>query len=208
MCFLKIKTGVTVVDILKTLVILGIKALLSYMEICCQIFEKIPLHDGYLGSPTVGQILIYAVLLLLVIGKVWSHSLFGKKMLLLSAIMVLTTHTEFGAEMVMLDVGQGDSIVIRNSNRNIYLADCGSSSVSQVGKYRLLPFLKKKGYGRIQGIFISHLDQDHMNGILELLQMAKEERIKILQLFLPESVCKIEKDKEKLKEIVELAKKI
>jgi len=105
----------------------------------------------------------------------------------------------------MLDVGQGDGIVIRNDNGRIYLYDCGSSDVSMVGKYRLLPFLRYKGYGKIQGIFISHMDKDHTNGILELLQRAKEENMKISYLFLPESVKYIMEDIKKVTEMEELA---
>lgn len=204
--YVEMRTRVIFMEMLKILVVSGIKILLSYMEICCKTFEKLPLQDGYLGSSTVWQIFFYVVLLFLAVGNVWKHSMFCKKMILLSAVMILTMQVEFGTELVMLDVGQGDSIVIRNSNGNIYLADCGSSTVSQVGKYRLLPFLKQKGYGRIQGIFLSHLDQDHMNGIVEILQMAKEERLRIEQLFLPGSVDKLEEDTEKLAELLTLAK--
>ena len=119
---------------------------------------------------------------------------------------LVTINLNLGVELTMLDVGQGDSVVIRNNNGNVYISDCGSSSVSKIGKYRLIPFLKYKGYGKIKGIFISHLDEDHINGILELLEMAPEERIEISYLFLPESVLGIEEDKELVEKLERLAK--
>ncbi|MBQ8039930.1 MAG: MBL fold metallo-hydrolase, partial [Lachnospiraceae bacterium] len=128
-------------------------------------------------------------------------------MLLLCAIGILTMKLYTGVEITMLDVGQGDGVVIQNSNGNVYLSDCGSSSVSKVGKYRLIPFLKYKGYGKIKGIFLSHMDEDHINGIWELLEAAPGEHILIEYLFLPESVLAIQEDKQALEELKALASK-
>lgn len=191
---------------LKEAIVLGIKLILKYFEICCQLFEKIEFGEGYLGAPTVLQIVLYVCLLGVAISPVVKHSVLGRRMILLSAISILTLDLSFGIEVTMLDVGQGDSLVIQNSNGNIYLSDCGSTSVSKVGKYRLLPYLKQKGYGKIKGIFLSHLDEDHINGMIELLEMAPKEKIEIEYLFLPVSVLEIEEDREKVKELQKLAK--
>ena len=195
------------ISVCKKAIILGIKLILKYFEVCCNVFEHVPFQDGYLGAPTAVQIIIYGVLVILAISGWMKNSIFIRKLILLSAFMVLTLRFDLETEVSMLDVGQGDSIVIRNQNGNVYLSDCGSSSVSKVGKYRLIPFLKYKGYGRIKGVFISHLDQDHMNGIVELLEMAPEERIEIEYLFLPESVRAIAEDVELLDKLQLLAEK-
>ena len=42
--------------------------------------------------------------------------------------------------------------------------------MSAVGAYRLLPFLKFEGEGTIDYLLISHMDQDHINGVAELLK--------------------------------------
>lgn len=191
---------------IKNIIVIGIKLILKYFEICCKIFEHSPFQDGYIGTPTKFQIVLYACLVVVAISGIIKHSFLARKMILLSAITILTMRPDFGAEITMLDVGQGDGIVIRNSNGHVYISDCGSSSVSKIGKYRLIPFLKYKGYGKIKGIFISHLDEDHMNGILELLEMAPEERIEISYLFLPESVLGMEEDKGIVEELNSLAK--
>ena len=66
-----------------------------------------------------------------------------------------------------------------------YLIDGGSSSVSKAGQYRILPFLKEQGIRRIEGIFVSHMDEDHVNGIMELLEMSRDRKtgLKIARLF-------------------------
>lgn len=68
-----------------------------------------------------------------------------------------------------LSVGQGDCTVIRNKT-HVIIADCGSTTENDVGTYRLIPFLEASGISKIDVIFISHFDSDHVNGILELLQ--------------------------------------
>ena len=187
------------------LLIFTIKTILKYYEICCDFFENVFGREGYLGAPHVIQIVVYGLLLgiFLCIKKQLPEML--RKMMLLSALSILMMRFSFGAEVTMLDVGQGDCVVIRNSNGNVYLSDCGSSSVSKVGKYRLIPFLRYKGYGKIKGIYVSHLDEDHVNGIRELLQLAPEEKIKIEYLFLPECVEGAKEEEEKLKELKVLA---
>lgn len=92
-------------------------------------------------------------------------------MLILSAIsLVLILYPkEKSAEVTFLDVGQGDGIYISAGDGTTYFIDGGSSSVSQVGKYRILPFLKSKGVSSIDYWFVSHTDTDHMSGLLEVL---------------------------------------
>jgi competence protein ComEC len=79
-----------------------------------------------------------------------------------------------GLSFTMLDVGQGDGLVLRTASGTVCLIDGGSSSASSVGTYRILPFLKQQGMGKIDYIMVTHTDQDHISGIEELLQKAGE----------------------------------
>ena len=182
-----------------------IRGILKYFGICCEGFENLFFQDGYIGAPGWIAITIYVILLLVAVSDRIVNSTFFRKVLLLCALSILTMRFHVGLEITMLDVGQGDCVVIRNSNGNVYISDCGSSSISKVGQYRLLPFLKYKGYGRIKGIFISHMDGDHMNGILELLEKAPQEHLEIDYVFLPESVLQVKEDRDSLSEIKSLA---
>lgn len=89
-----------------------------------------------------------------------------------------------GLQVTMLDVGQGDGIFIRTPGGNAYLMDGGSSDVKNVGKYRLEPYLKSQGIGALDGVFVSHGDADHMNGIQEMLKR-QNIGVKIKRLILP-----------------------
>ena len=69
-----------------------------------------------------------------------------------------------------------------------FLVDGGSSSENRVGQLQDSSYLKQQGISRIEGIFITHPDQDHINGILELLKAVGERQVQlsINRLLLPE----------------------
>ena len=100
-----------------------------------------------------------------------------------------------GISVTALDVGQGDCLAVTAGRGFCYLVDGGSSDVNQVGKYRILPYLKQQGIRTLEGIFITHPDQDHMNGIYELLKAAAEQETApvVKRLYLP---CWMEAEEE------------
>lgn len=73
-------------------------------------------------------------------------------------------------EITFLDVGQGDSIFWKSPGGTAYLCDGGSSDVSKTGEYRIEPFLKWHGEGRLDYLILTHMDADHINGARELLE--------------------------------------
>lgn len=89
-----------------------------------------------------------------------------------------------GLNVYMLDVGQGDCMIIRNDNKKVYVIDGGSSSVKNVGEYRIIPCLKWMGVGEIEAVFITHPDSDHMNGLLELLEQQKKEALTVKRVYI------------------------
>ena len=88
-------------------------------------------------------------------------------------------------ELTMLDVGQGDCFFFRDGNGKNYLIDGGSSSVDAVGRYRLEPFLKFRGVKRLDYVWVTHGDVDHLNAVEELLERRKY-GVEIQYLIFPE----------------------
>ncbi len=102
---------------------------------------------------------------------------------LIGILLWINTHKKGNLELTMLDVGQGDCIYIRTPNGSHCLVDGGSTDVSKIGQYRIIPFLESKGVGQLDYVFISHGDEDHINGIEEMLQnQALNVKIKFLVL--------------------------
>ena len=99
-------------------------------------------------------------------------------------IGLLTGNFDRGSRVTFLDVGQGDGIVVE-TGQGAYLFDCGSTSRKNIGEYVLKPYLKSRGTRSLRGVFVSHPDEDHMNGVIELLENGADWGIVVEQLFLP-----------------------
>ena len=82
--------------------------------------------------------------------------------------LLITAQTDI--EIDMLDCGQGDAIYISDGCGVNCFVDGGSTSIKNVGKYRMLPFLKYRGVRRIDYWFISHTDEDHISGLREAIE--------------------------------------
>lgn len=159
------------------------------------------------GKPVYGKMLLAFCLLLLfcLLGnlsengrtfpeKFWKYRL-G---ILLGVILLLAGYPAHNLQITFLDVGQGDGICMELPDGRVYLMDGGSSDVSKVGNYRLVPFLKAKGIRKIDAVFLSHGDTDHINGIAELLE---EKQISIDCVCLPAGA-----EQEEFAEIKDLAR--
>lgn len=109
---------------------------------------------------------------------------------------------ERSLQIYFLDVGQGDGIFIQTPSAHTYLIDGGSTNVKKIGKYRIEPFLKSKGIKKIDYMMISHMDQDHINGLMEMLEHQKEGGISIKNVILPDT-----QTKDVYQEVVELVSK-
>lgn len=156
-----------------------------------------------IGRPELWQIVVYYLLLAAIIvmikiqrmkqKNVKLKSGNGRKRVLIEAMFLMILGIgilihRFGdvgtLRITMLDVGQGDGLFIRGPSGGTYLIDGGSSDVTNVGRYRIEPFLKSQGVGKLDYVFISHGDSDHMNGVEELMEREKL-GIKIDTLVLP-----------------------
>lgn len=75
------------------------------------------------------------------------------------------------AEIVFLDVGQGDAALVTTSDGLTMLIDGGgkASAPGSVGEYVLLPYLQSRGIRHIDVVVNSHPDLDHTDGLLSVL---------------------------------------
>ena len=67
-------------------------------------------------------------------------------------------------EIYFLDVGQGDSCFIVTPNKKTILIDGGGSRTDtfNVGKDTVIPYILDRGYTKLDYVFISHFDKDHV----------------------------------------------
>lgn len=85
-------------------------------------------------------------------------------------MMVLLGGRRKEFELDVLDVGQGDAIYLCTPDGISLMMDGGSSDVKKVGTYRILPFLKAKAIRKVNYWFVSHTDEDHISGLVEVME--------------------------------------
>lgn len=131
-------------------------------------FGGIPGSIRTTGKPAVWQLAGFYLLIgvLLFCKKlIWKY----KAGLLCGAVLLFAVNGRTDLRVTFLDVGQGDCICMELPDGSAWLYDGGSTSVSGTGTYRIEPFLKSRGITYLDGIFVSHSDEDHVNGVEELL---------------------------------------
>ena len=159
--------------------------------------QRLPMTTWVAGQPQKWQVAVYYVL---TGAALWYGNTFIKKrekkgrlrVLLLiiwvGCIGLFAMPCTKGLCVTCLDVGQGDCAVVVTKQQTCHLIDGGSSNVSEVGRYRILPYLKSQGISTVDYAWVSHTDSDHISGILEILQLQAEHRssVRIQNLMLPD----------------------
>ncbi len=94
-------------------------------------------------------------------------------------VVVMFNFLPQNLKIYFVDVGQGDCTFIETPQRKTILIDGGGSLTDEfdVGKNILLPYLLDRGYTSIDYMMISHFDQDHVGGLLTILEELKVKNI-------------------------------
>ncbi|HJA92307.1 MAG TPA: DNA internalization-related competence protein ComEC/Rec2 [Candidatus Eisenbergiella merdipullorum] len=149
-----------------------VKAILFLYESLCRIGSAGGIGLFRPGAPALWQILLfYAGLLLLLLLSKRLPRIAGYAVCVFLC-MIFVIGKPGGTQVTMLDVGQGDCIYIRSQSGRHYLFDGGSSSKPQTGTWQVIPYLKHQGVDRLELIFISHCDSDHISAVKEILEWA------------------------------------
>ncbi|RHE40181.1 DNA internalization-related competence protein ComEC/Rec2 [Blautia obeum] len=179
--------GIFVIEIAKRVVFPG-KCVLFFYEKLCEVVGWIPHSTWIAGSPQLWQCAVYYVML----GVAFTGVKWGKKAasvaLVIFAVVFLGYHSRNGLTITCLDIGQGDCCVLKMPGGENFLIDGGSSNKKNTAVYQILPYLKNQGIAILDGIFVSHTDQDHISGIEELLELCAQKltTVRVKNLILPD----------------------
>ncbi|WP_290733519.1 MULTISPECIES: DNA internalization-related competence protein ComEC/Rec2 [unclassified Fibrobacter] len=72
--------------------------------------------------------------------------------------------------LTLIDVGQGDSILLTTPSGKHILVDSGDRSKRDMGKDVIVPFLRHSGIQRLDALVITHPDLDHFGGASSILR--------------------------------------
>jgi len=163
--------------------------LVDYIIFIVTFLSKMPFASVNLPSPSLCFILFYYVFIFLIVSiiqhyrywrdyveKTCGFVLTGGRIILIVSIIFLffiwyPVVVPSPLMVVFLDVGQGDSIFVKLPEGKCFLIDGGKADeYYDTGKRVIIPFLKRYGIRQIDGIFLTHADNDHLGGLIEVLK--------------------------------------
>lgn len=86
----------------------------------------------------------------------------------------------YNVQVTVMDVGQGQCVLIQNKDR-AYMIDCGGSDPKRTAT-TAINAMGAQGIHRLDGLILTHYDEDHCNGASYLLEV-----IPVEQLYLPDA---------------------
>ena len=156
-----------------TAILLKISSLIiGLFTLICRFTDRLYFSHIVFGRPEMAVILLYYIVLifLLIYIKFFRHK---KKVLFASSfllVFILSFHNRSRLVITVLDVGQGDGIVIEIPNSDkVYLIDGGSTSKADGAASSITSFLKSRGYSKIDVHILTHSDLDHLLGIKNMI---------------------------------------
>ncbi len=182
-------------------------ALLPYLEI---LFNRI--HDHFIsfiylidqfayypwviGSFSLGHTIVYYSVLLiflknLELTKLKQAFLYGCTLTLVVMAVALKPYFSPVGSVTMLDIGQGDAMVVELPYREgVILIDAGArmsfengQSTPGVYKQIIKPYLFSRGIREVDALFISHEDSDHMGSLPFMLDSVDVKKIVVSEYY-------------------------
>ncbi|MBQ1843685.1 MAG: DNA internalization-related competence protein ComEC/Rec2 [Lachnospiraceae bacterium] len=170
--------------------------ILYWYELSSATYTRIPLSNIVTGRISVPKLIICLIIVLVIsiilrsqnrrlfnirfTKRTWTKlklfPVFGSRKATLSAaalscaIIILLSVPHHEGSLAMLDVGQGDGLILTTADGRGFMFDGGSSTEHSIGKNILLPSLKYRGLSSVEGWFLTHLDDDHISGFTELVE--------------------------------------
>ena len=151
------------------------RLLAGYILAAARLLAKLPYHAVYFSNPYLKYWLAFAYLLFLAAYLMKPKA--GRKYVVaaLAACLTLTVTVRLGAsrygaglEAIMLDVGQGQCVLLASGGQ-YGLVDCGSGSSWYDAGELAAHQLKTMGCTELDYLILSHYDKDHISGVTELL---------------------------------------
>lgn len=153
------------------IMMLPVIAIIKLVELICRMFETLPFHLSTIGRMSLFHCIIYYIILIICLyflkKKKWKCLL----IIFCGCISFMSFQPKNQMQIICMDVGQGDGIFIKTPSGTSYLLDGGSTSQSNVGKYTLMPVVKYYGVGSLDYVILSHMDEDHISGARELIDL-------------------------------------
>ena len=153
-----------------------LKYCLDILVIISNFFSNLPNSLIETTHPSVIQIVIYYIVILLITfmfklsfnKKLGLSAIFLIFLLFLSAIPVYNNNTE----IISFDIQNADAFLIKTPNNKYFMIDTGKAPYNN-GKSQaeviIIKYMKNKGIKNLEGLVITHFDNDHSGGAIDIM---------------------------------------
>lgn len=185
--------------LISLLLLVGIK--LPFFEnitvFILKIISKINVSIFNINIPTLGVLGIILYFLILIIIYFFSEINLNKPVKIATICSIcafvlysLPIQNFYTMEVNFINVGQGDSTLIRYKNDSI-LIDTGGLTYTDLATNNLIPFLRSKRIYNIDHLFITHKDYDHNGAASSLIKYFKVNKISDYNSVFPITIGKL-----------------
>ena len=148
---------------------------ISYFEKITDFFSNIKFLSFSICKMNIFLIIMYYIIFIYILKR--KKSLVYKIIIaIISLIFLINNGRIVNSEVSILDVGQGDSSLIRLKNKNI-LIDTGGNINYDISKNILIPYFKSVGIKKIDYLVLTHGDYDHMGEAINLVENFKVDKV-------------------------------
>ena len=148
---------------------------ISYFEKITDFFSNIKFLSFSICKMNIFLIIMYYIIFIYIL-KRKKKLIYKIIIIIISLIFLINNGRIVNNEVSILDVGQGDSSLIRLKNKNI-LIDTGGNINYDISKNILIPYFKSVGIKKIDYLVLTHGDYDHMGEAINLVENFKVEKV-------------------------------
>lgn len=163
--------------------------MLNVIVLISNFFSNIPHSVIQTTHPSIFQLILYYVVVLLVtlLFKIgFSRKIFWIICSLLFVIFVSTINIpDKNFEVIAFDVKNADAFLLKTPRNKYFMVDTGKSGYNggkSQAEFLILKYMKDKGIKNLEGIIITHFDNDHSGGAYDLINNLNVKKVYINSL--------------------------
>ena len=159
--------------------------LLTIIVKISEFFSQLPNSLIVTSHPNLFQVTIY-YLLLVFIAIIIKNKSYNRKNIIGIIICTLILLASFiklpnkNLEVIFFDVQNADSILIKTPQNQYFLIDTGKMAYNtgkSQAEYIIVKYLKDNGIKKLNSIIVTHFDNDHAGGTVDILKYSKPKNI-------------------------------
>lgn len=170
-------TVLLVSNSLFTLIVIPTSALIELVQVINSWLVSLPFAYINVATPSILITIVYFIGLTLILYYFNKRgnplvAIAGLALIVIFMIIIILPASFYNKgklEVVIIDVGQGDSILIKSPQGKFILIDGGGSDFSDVGKRKVLAYLNHRGIRNLYLAINTHPDTDHLRGLETVL---------------------------------------